>query len=194
MTGKNRRTLKYIKYYPRPYEIYDKIIYGKGWPYKTNKEFYLKRDRAMVTLLYLLAARISEVLRLCKRQFIKEDDRVLVRGIELSKSKIKGKPRRDQYRQEAWLPLTGNRAKLTQLVLDYLDVASEKLFISDTSQAWKITEALIGEPCHWLRAYGENYLYDVWDKDILAVADYVKVDPRTLQLYIRSGYKKYEPT
>jgi integrase len=190
----NRRTLKYIEHYPRPYEIYDKIVFGSGWSYKTNMDFYLKRDRAMVALLYLLAARISEVLRLKKSQFIIEDDKVIVRGIKLSKSRIKDKPRREQYRQEAWLPLTGKRAKLTQLVLDYLEVAEEELFISDRSQAWKITIALIGEPCHWLRAYGENYLYDEWDKDILAVADYVKVDPRTLQLYIRSGYKKYKPT
>jgi len=221
-----RRTLKYIEYYPRPYEIYDRIVYGRGWNYKTNREFYLKRDRAMVALLYLLACRISEVLRLKKSQFIIEDDRVIVRGIRLSKSRTKvcslcGKKvkkeerkrhlkeehgiedanpkdyfkvkRRDQFRQEAWLPLQGKRAKLTELVLEYLKVAPERLFIRDRSQAWKYVTALIGEPPHWLRAYGESYLYDSWDKDLLAVADYVKVDPRTLQHYIRRAYKKYQP-
>jgi hypothetical protein len=30
------------------------------------------------------------------------------------------------------------------------------------------------------------------DHDILAVADYVKVDARTLQLYLRKGYEKYK--
>jgi hypothetical protein len=30
------------------------------------------------------------------------------------------------------------------------------------------------------------------DHDILAVADYVKVEPRTLQEYIRKRYEKYQ--
>jgi integrase len=192
-SGKDRRTLKKIKKYPRPRELYDKIVYGKGWDYSSDdKDYFLKRDRALVALLYLLALRISEALRLCKSQFATEKNRIVVSGIELSKTKIKGKPRKDQYRQEAFLPLSGNRAMLTQLVTDYLRVAkTDKLFINDTSQAYKYVVALIGEPCHWLRAYGENYLYDNWEHDLLAVADYVKVDPRTLTEYIRRAYKKY---
>lgn len=193
MVGTKRRTLQYIEYYPRPYEIYEKIMNGRGWHYKTNRDFYLKRDRAMTALAYLLAGRISEILRLNKEQFSKQEDRVIVRGIKLSKPKTKGKPRREQFRHEAWLPLYGPRAKLIQIVLDYLEIAPDKLFISDTSQACKCVKALIDIPPHWLRAYGEDWLYDKWDHDLLAVADYVKVDPRTLQLYIRKGYAKYKP-
>jgi hypothetical protein len=39
--------------------------------------------------------------------------------------------------------------------------------------------------------FGEDYLYDQYDHDLLAVADAVKVDARTLQLYIRHRDKKY---
>jgi hypothetical protein len=49
----------------------------------------------------------------------------------------------------------------------------------------------LGIPPHWERAYGENYLYDLWDKDILAVASYVQVDPRTLTKYIHGTHAKY---
>jgi hypothetical protein len=46
---------------------------------------------------------------------------------------------------------------------------------------------------HLFRALGENYLYDAWDHDMLAVSDYVKVNPRTLEKYIRRSYEKYRP-
>jgi hypothetical protein len=34
-------------------------------------------------------------------------------------------------------------------------------------------------------------LYGEWNHDSLAVSDYVKVDPRTLQEYIRKRHEKY---
>jgi len=198
MGKKARRTLKDIKYYPTPKEIETRILKGAGWPYKTNMQFYRIRDQSLVALLYLLAARVSEVLRLKRNQFLFPDDsglkdRILVRAIKLSKPRAKGKPRRHEYRSEAWLPLTGVRKGLTELIVDYLQLLKpeEQLFKFDRSMAWKITNALTGETNHFHRAYGEDYLYDVWDHDLLAVADYVKVDPRTLQEYIRKRYQKY---
>jgi len=163
------------------------------WPYKTNLEYYKKRDRALVSITYLLAARISEVLRLEKTQLTVEKDRVLVERIRLSKSFKKDKPRNDLFRQEAWLPLIGPRAKLTELVTEYLEVCkTKKLFPFGRIRAWQIIVTITKEPCHWLRAFGENYLYDAWEKDILAVSDYIKVDVRTLQKYIRRSYQKYQ--
>jgi integrase len=195
MTGKNRRTLKFIEYYPSPKELYQKLINAIGWDYKVNMEFYHARDRALASLTYLLGGRISEILRLQKNQFVIESDKVLIRGIQLSKSRYKNRPRREQFREEAWLPLHGERACLTGLVLDYLRLINEDdlLFKFGRVRAWQIISSLLGIPCHWLRAYCENYLYDNWGKDILAVSDYIKVDPRTLQLYIRRSYQKYKP-
>jgi integrase len=192
-TGRNRRTLSKIETYPTPSELLEAIQKGKGHDYKTNVEFYLMRDRAFCCLLYLLALRISEGCRLVKSQFKIEKDVILVRGIKLSKVKKKGTARKKEYREEGWISLHGEREGFARLIMDYLSVAGEKLFISNTGQARKYVKELIGIPPHWLRAYGENYLYDHWEHDLLAVADYVKVDGRTLQLYIRKGYEKYKP-
>jgi len=193
-----RRTLKYIDHYPSPIEIYTKIMESKGWPYAQDQIFYLRRDRALVALLYILALRISEALRLKRSQFLFPEetgykDRVVVRSIELSKSRFKDKPRKEQYRQEANLPLKGSRAPLTKLVIDYVKElkGDQVLFRFGRKRAWQIVGALTGETCHWFRAFGEDFLYEEWDHDILAVADYLKVDPRTLQEYIRRRWKKY---
>ena len=200
MTGKNKRTLKFIKSYPTPKELYEQIVNSEGWDYKRNREKFLIRDRALVAILYLLALRISEALRLQKEQFIfpedsGREDAIIVREIKLSKSRWKDKPRKEQYRQEAFLPLKGPRAELTKLVLHYLAVLEpqDKLFKFGTSRAWQIVIAMLDVPCHWLRAYGENFLYDMWKHDLLAVSDYIKVNVRTLSLYIKKGYEKYEP-
>lgn len=61
-----------------------------------------------------------------------------------------------------------------------------------TKRAWQIVNALLPDyAAHWLKAFGEDYLYDVRDHDLLAVADEVKVDARTLQQYLRKRHEKY---
>lgn len=191
-----RRTLKNISYYPSPQELYGRLISNKGWEYKVNKEFYEKRDKALIALTYLLATRISETLRLKKSQFEydEENNRFVIRGIQLSKSTLRNKLRREQYRQVAYLPLKGEREGFTLLVSNYLDILGEedRLFNFKRDRAYHIISGRTGEPCQWLRAYGENYFFDNWDKDILAVSDYIKVDVRTLSQYIRGGYRKYK--
>lgn len=193
---KGRSTLSQIQKYPRPLEILDSIRYGKLQPYKENLNDYARRDRALVCLCYLLAARISEVLRLKRSQFFVEEDRVVVSAIKLSKRRKKDLARVSEYRQEAWLPKSGNRSQLTLLVLEYLDTlrSEDQLFPFGRKWAWRIIKEMTGITPHWYRAYGENYLYDVWEKDMIAVADYVKVDIRTLPLYIRRSYAKYRPS
>jgi len=191
-----RSTLSKIQKYPRPLEILDSIRYGKLQPYTENMEDYARRDRALVCLCYLLACRISEVLRLKRNQFFIETDRIIVSAIKLSKRRKKDLARISEYRQEAWLPKTGNRSQLTLLVLEYLETLKpeELLFPFGRRWAWQIVKTMTGITPHWYRAFGENYLYDVWEKDMIAVADYVKVDIRTLPLYIRRGYAKYQPS
>jgi len=141
-----------------------------------------------------LALRISEALRLKKDQFIHQGDRVLVRGIKLSKSRWKDRQRKEQYRGNNYLPLDGPRRELTWLILRHLDTLEyddERLFKFTNGRALQITSALLGIPNHWLRAYGEDYLYSMWKHDIIAVSDYVKVDERTLSGYIRRRAEKY---
>ena len=194
-----RRTLRDIPYYPSPSEILEDIL-NNHWPYKRKdtKQFYIIRDRALISILYLLGLRISEALGLIRKQFIFPDEEggkpnaIYVRSIELKKSRVKGRPRRIRFR-DGYLPLTGERAKLTELVVQYLKLLrpDQKLFPFTRQRAWQIITAMTPHTCHWFRAFCEDYLYEKWSRDLLAVADYVKVDPRTLQEYIRKRYEKY---
>ena len=201
--GKDRKTLKRIQYYPGPDEIYKLIIDGEGWPYVQNREYYLARDRALTALLYLGALRISEGIRIKKSMFLEKKNYILIRGVKLSKSRVRGKPRRTEFR-DVRLPLSGEREPLTMLVLDYVRMLKgDRLFpfslrkdkndqIVGCKRAWQIVKALLPQfTAHWLRAFGEDYLYSEWDRDILAVSDYVKVDARTLQEYLRKRHEKY---
>jgi hypothetical protein len=147
----------------------------------------------------LCALRVSEALRLKRSQFRIEEEkkRVRVIGILLSKRKEYS---RVKYR-EAWLPLASGsflspRQRMTSIVLDYLHLLGddETLFPFCRSRACQIVHSM--SPDFWphlFRALGENFLYDAWDHDMLAVSDYVKVNPRTLEKYIRRSYEKYRP-
>jgi hypothetical protein len=208
----------------------------RSWPYKSeNKDFYVARDRALAALLYLIAIRISEAKRLTRQQF--KLNPFKVEGIKLSKAERHcrnirnsngelvpipttdrryGKiiTRKDLYRKEARIPLHGERGKLGQLVLTYLqmidlssvpksyyaegnDNATTKMnirlfpFSAKSGRIDQIIKHILGIPPHWERAYGENYLYEIWDKDLLAVASYVQVYPRTLTKYIHGTHAKY---
>lgn len=193
-----RRTLKFIDRYPTPKELTERIAQN-GWPYKTRKEAYLTRDRALVALLYLCALRVSEALRITRDQVTIKKKSIIIEGIKLSKSHRKDKLRKSQFREYAFVPLKGERGDLGHFLQEYLALLDAKrefgiksrLFPFKRGRAWQIVAATLGVPCHWLRAYGENFLYDAWEKDLLAVADYVKVDPQTLSQYIRRSYTKY---
>tara|TARA_Y100000310_G_C20675633_1_gene812856 strand:- start:2350 stop:2964 length:615 start_codon:yes stop_codon:yes gene_type:complete len=192
---KVRRTLADIEQYFPPRHMYNIIMKNKGWDYKHHIETYQERDRALIAVLYLAALRISEGLRLKVYQFStnEEFNRIEISGILLSKAKKKGQPRKHQYR-EAWLPLTGQRVVYTELIMKYIknqDLQDDDLlFPFNRKRAWDIIKHLTGLWCHYFRALGEEYLYTHWKFDLLAVADMIKVDPKTLAQYIREGYKR----
>jgi hypothetical protein len=114
--SRDRLTLDDITEYPRPYDLYQELMRSRGWDYKDNMERFLMRDRALVALLYLGDFRISEVLPLKKEQFTIYEDHVHVKGVLVGKRK----PNKVQYR-EAKLPLHGERAVFTRLIIDYLE-------------------------------------------------------------------------
>jgi integrase len=199
-TPKARRTLEDIQEYYSPETILKVLWKRAGWNYQSNEDYFRLRDRALVCVLYLCALRVSEALRLKKSQFRIEEERqrVKVVGILLSKRKEYSIVK---YR-EAWLPLSSGslltpRQKMTSTILEYLDRLAgddDLLFHFGRSRAWQIVHSM--SPDFWphlFRAFGENFLYDAWDHDMLAVSDYVKVNPRTLEKYIRRSYEKYRP-
>ena len=229
MQRRSRLTLDYLPAYaPTPQELYKQIVTSEGWNYKRAEtaEFMHTRDKALVAILYLLALRVSEAIRLCKHQFSdpREDPRgkyIQVSDILLSKRK---KGRKEYNTIE--LPLEGERAPLTKLVTDYLDLIEQpdRLFpwslretktpiigpnqyyigkggkqyqrysvrLMGTTRAWKIVKAILPEITeHWLRAFGEDYTYDLSGKDVIATAAKYKIDPRTLaNSYLKRRAKK----
>jgi len=153
----SRRTLKDISYYPEPTEIIERLETSEGWVYKTRKEFYKVRDKALIALLYLTGLRISEALRLKKKQFRKERSHFVISQILLSKSRVEGRPRRTRFR-EAFISLKSERKTLGILVKNYLDRLHDesRLFpwslgknrfgqIVGTRRAWQIVNAYFPE-------------------------------------------------
>jgi integrase len=212
---------------PRPSTIYTDIMVFPN-PYKNDstKERMYMRDRALAALLYVACLRVSEAIRLAKDQFeFKDEDGKPWGYVNITRIKLsKRKPGNLKHR-EARLPLTGNRACFTKLILDYLEILKpdERLFpwslkertfvikkhpyrlrdgqvkdrqsvqLVGTKRAYQIIHRMLPAwTQHWLRAFGESYLYDLWDHDIVAVADQVKVDTRTVEKYLVHRSEQYK--
>lgn len=171
--GTGRRTRKSnIKKYLKPKEVLDKLFLGE-WKYKTNREFYHIRDRALGALLYLTSGRINEVLQLTKDQFeeYKEDkDFIIIKDFWVSKRagdrvKTIPIPIKDEHgnivrygaekkffqgsehpHPEIPLPRVGDLAPFTKLVEEYLSSVGEgkKLFPFGTARAWQIINTITG--------------------------------------------------
>lgn len=132
---KPRLTLNQISTYPTPRKLYENFTTSAGWNYKDARtaELHHQRDVALAALLYVGELRISESIRLIKKQFeVKQDEGyVHVQAIQLSKRK----PGALAYR-DARLPLKGPRACFTKLVMAYL----ENLKPDDRLFPWSLKE------------------------------------------------------
>lgn len=196
--GTGRRVLADIDHYPTPTKIYEQIMAYQSH-YKTRKDFYTTRDRALAAILYLAQLRKSEVHRLTKSQFIDEPFSII--SVKLSKAEKRNKKtgaiitRKDAYRKEIKIPLKGDLGKLGKLIQDYLPLLNEKdrlfPFKDKAGRVNQIIKEILGVPPHWERAFGENMLYEQFDYDLMAVANYVQVDPRTLSKYIHRTPERY---
>ena len=191
------------------------------WKYSTLPQFserttrLITRDKALPAVLYNAELRISEVERLTKQQFKQNPFRIV--AMKLSKSEKRMRTmrdvngnliaipethkdygriitRKDLYRKEIRLPTKGYRGKISLLIQEYLDLIEDEdalLFNLQNHRIDQIVKNKLGVPPHWLRAYGENELYSLWDNDLMAVAKHVQVDPRTLALYVHGTPEKY---
>lgn len=123
----SRLTLLQIEKYPTPKELYENLMKSPGIDYKSNMAFYQRRDRALVALLYLGDFRASEVLPLTPDNFEKhtadkEDSQTYINvfGVLVGKRKAN----KILFRT-ARLPLKGERARFTKLILEYLEDITE---------------------------------------------------------------------
>jgi len=197
-----RRTNEDIKERLSIEQIYN-IITMETWPYKTQQAFYQARDRALMSLLFLTAGRISEVLSLTKEQFDLDADRdfIIVRNMLLVKplKTRKGKAVRHRtapIRDEVPLPKEGPLSRFTKLVQDYLDLMSdpkERLFKFKRHRAWQIVNYVTGEWCHWFRSRAESYYGKYVFNAPFALRDFVGAsDIESLGPYVKTQRRDYE--
>lgn len=202
LIGVRRRTNEDIKKRLGVEQIYN-LITSKTWPYKEKREFYHIRDRALMSLLFLTAGRISEVLSLAKEQFDFEADRnfIVIRNMILVKrlKTRKGKPVRHRtapIRDEVPLPLKGPLSKFTRLVQEYIDLMGEhkeKLFKFKRHRAWQIVNHATGQWCHWFRSQAESYYGKYVFNTPFALRDFVGVsDIESLGPYVKTQWRDYQ--
>jgi len=181
-------TLEYME----PKDIYNLIVTGPAWPYKTRRQFYQTRDRALPALLYLTSGRVNEVLRVHSGQFHLDEedpDFMVLRGFYVSKRK-EGRP---HPILDIPLPLVGSLAPLTQLVVGYLELLpqGERLFNFGRSRALAIVKHLTGRFCHWFRAQSLSYQVNLL-RSTVAVAQQRGVEnPSTLAHYYRGNWRQF---
>lgn len=202
LIGVKRRTNEDIKERLGIKQIYD-LMTSKEWPYKTQPDFYHTRDRALMSLLFLTAGRISEVLTLRKEQFDFEADEnfIVIRNMILVKrlKTRKGKPVRHRtapIRDEVPLPLKGPLSRFTKPVQDYLDLIEEpkeKLFEFKRHRAWQIVNYITGQWCHWFRSQAESYYGKYVYSTPFALRDFVGVsDIESLGPYVKTQWRDYK--
>jgi len=194
LVGVKRRTLDDVEF-QRPSELLE-MIESKTWPYKTDREFYECRDRALISLLYLTCGRVSEVLSLTKKQFVfdEEPDFIIIKNMIVVKRKKKAKRKRRSIRDEVPLPKSGPLAPFTQFVTEYLTRlinAETKLFEFGRHRAWQIVRFVTGKWCHYFRSQGESWYGKIFS-NIFALKDFVGVvDASTLSDYVKTDWKDY---
>ena len=194
LIGVKRRTLDDVEF-KRPSELLE-MIEGKSWPYKTNKEFYECRDRALISLLYLTCGRVSEVLSLRKKQFVFDEDPdfIIIKNMIVVKRKKEAKRKRRSIRDEVPLPTTGPLAPFTQFVVEYLNLLTDpkaKLFRFGRHRAWQIVRFITGKWCHYFRSQGESWYGKIFS-NIFALKDFVGVvDASTLSDYVKTDWRDY---
>ena len=194
LIGVKRRTLNDV-YFLRPSEIYE-LVTSKSWPYKTNREFYESRDKALMALLYLTCGRITEVLSLKRKQFDLESEPnfVIIRNMIVVKRKKKAKRKRRAIRDEVPLPKEGPLAPFTKLVLNYLnriENPEDKLFPIGRNRAYKIVRYVTGQWPHWFRSQGESW-YGKAFSNIFALKDFVGVvSAEVLSDYVKTDWRMF---
>lgn len=170
------------------------MVMRKGWNYKTNQDYYLKRDRAFLSLMFLSGLRVSEVLRIREDQFDLESDLefVIVRDVQISKRKVRTIQREGVPKIDVALPLSGELSLFTKLVLDYLSVCeSERLFTFGPARALVITKATTGKWNHYFRSQRLSHLINlIRSTDATAKIVGIK-NPGTIAHYYKGTWREF---
>lgn len=185
-----RRTLRDVRRTWSPDEIYQ-LITGKQWPYRQNWPFYHCRDKAFLSLLYLTAGRVGEVLSLIRSQFDLEADSQFVIVRNMLTEKVSSKSMNLPFREEFPLARSGKLSQFTQLILEYiLDLEmDQRLFPFSRQRAHQISVHITGKWPHWYRSQGERLYARLLGKDLIALKDLVNVvNISTLAQYVKKPW------
>lgn len=181
-SGLGRRTLKDIKDWLSASQVYD-LIKLKQWPYKNDMDRYLKRDLALMSIDFVGAFRNNEPLKtLLHSNFENTEPWLILHSGKISKrtkKEIAKYSSRITMRSDILFPKFKHPLQpFTDLVLNYLDVLSEKepLFLFGERRHHQIVMCSTGQWVHWLRAMGENwYGHNVFINDPVSLAKWVGV-------------------
>lgn len=195
----SRRRLADIDRYLSPQEVFSLSCRGKTWPYKRDKAFYVKRDRGLVSLLYLSGLRINEVLRIKKSQFSYEDpDFVVIEDVKISKRKKRTIQTEGIPVIDVPLPLAvedrGGEFQLgyfTEVILSYVDVAEEDLFKISTARAWAIVKHMTGKWCHYFRSQRISHLINKLRSDVITAKIVGIKSPATISHYYKGEWRAH---
>lgn len=188
-----RRRLKDIKRFVEPNTIYNIIIEGESWPYTSEQaEYYKKRDRALLSLLYLTAGRINEILSLNKSQFdFSDSEFIVIKDFVISKRKKKTIQRMGKPKIDLPLPKVGQFAKFTQLVMEYYEISPKQLFKIGRKRAWAIVKHMTGKWCHYFRSQKLSYLVNE-SRSALITSKIVGIkNPGTLSHYYKTEWQEH---
>ena len=202
--GYGRRTWKKLKAEGKaeykPPRVIHEIILRNDWPYKTRRDYYKVRDRALASILYLTGGRRNEVLRLKRSQFSEDPDDpdfLVVHSFWISKRKGGKHEVRDIP-----LPRVGVMAPFTQMVEEYLELLTpeEKLFKFGPSRALDIIKYMTHDPHssepglwnHWFRAQSLSYMVNLLRSTIIVASDRGIKNPATLAHYYTGSWKEHK--
>jgi integrase len=182
----NKRATKDIPIFldDKLYGNLEEIIKATAWDYKSNfRAAFLMRDRALVALLILTGVRISEALRLKRKQFRIYKDYILLVNVETLKHGL--------LRKEIVLPKQGSLAPFTAIFEAWLTEIPEKeeeafMFPTGTVKGFHVEQPLTryranrimkqttGKFPHWFRAVCENlYGKKVFNNNAYKLKDFM---------------------
>lgn len=183
-----RRTLRDKGKRVEPEQILE-WIENKHWRYSWNREFLELRDKALISLTYLLCGRVSEILRLKREQFKEHKRFLIVKEYRVLKNKVN--PIRDDWA----LPKQGRLAPFTAIIRQYLNQlprTRNKVFQIKRARAHQIVKKITGKWLHWFRAMGEAYYMRKVFKDPVKCASALRLRRSdTLIEYVPYEWKDY---
>lgn len=197
LQGLSRRRLRDVDMIPFneiETTIYDLII-NKSWPYSKNTgryQFYVDRDRALISICFLTMGRIHEVLKLRKRQFdfnSEKDPNFLVIH-DFNVGKRKEKTIRATGKTYIDIGISKNN-RFIPFIKTHLINVNEQLFNFSRYRAWTIIKHNTGLWCHWFRSQSQRFYVDKLGNP-MHVSDMFKVDIQTIVQYYRGSWRDHK--